>query len=80
MKFWWHFLVSLVSPQFAPTALRVAAVVGSVLFAVNHGPALAKGNMTKTRWASGFLTYLVPYMVNVHGQLSNQSRSLSNKE
>jgi hypothetical protein len=80
MKSLQHFLGSLGNPKFAPTALRVAAVVGSIVFAINHGPALAKGNMTKTRWASGLLTYVVPYLVSVHGQISNQCRSRSREE
>lgn len=61
-------------PPFASVALRVAFVVGSILFMINHGTALAQGKMTKERWLSGIITYVVPYMVNIHGQYSNQSR------
>ena len=57
----------LLDPRFAPTAVRVSAVVGSILFIINHGAALVKGEITKTRWLSGLTTYLVPYSVSIHG-------------
>ena len=68
----------LLNPKFAPTALRVALIVGSVLFTINHGAALAQGKMTKTRWFSGLITYLVPYSVSIHGQHTSRSRSVKN--
>ncbi|MGB3614956.1 MAG: nitrate/nitrite transporter NrtS [Elainellaceae cyanobacterium] len=71
------FLRSLTDPDLAPTAVKVALVVGSVLFAINHGSALAKGDMDRSRWLSAGLTYLVPYMVNIHGQHSTQQRQRS---
>ncbi|AFY37760.1 hypothetical protein Lepto7376_1416 [[Leptolyngbya] sp. PCC 7376] len=49
-------------------SLRVAIVVGSTLFAINHGHALATNKMTRNRWFSGLLTYCVPYLVSLHGQ------------
>ena len=63
-----RYLQALVNPKLAPTAIKVALVVGTVLFAINHGTAVLKGNMTRNRWLSGMLTYLVPYCVNIHGQ------------
>jgi hypothetical protein len=65
---------SLRSPKFAPTALRVALVIGSLLFIINHGVALWQGQMTRQRWLSGLLTYIVPYCVSVHGQYTNQKK------
>ncbi len=61
---------ALVTPTYRPTALRVALVVGSLLFVINHGQALAHGQMTRDRWWAALLTYVVPYAVNVHGQYS----------
>ena len=49
-------------------ALRVALVVGTILFAINHGAALTQGKMTKARWFSALLTDGVPYAVNIYGQ------------
>lgn len=62
----------LIDPDYAQTALRVALIVGSLLFVINHGIALLQGQMTQARWFSGLLTYLVPYFVSVHGQYTNQ--------
>jgi len=62
------YFASLIDPKFAPTALKVAVVVGSILFIINHGHALLNGNMGRDRWMSAGLTYLVPYFVNIHGQ------------
>lgn len=68
------YLTSLVDPSAARTALRVALVVGSLLFLINHGAALLEGEMTQERWVSACLTYLVPYAVNIHGQYVTRLR------
>jgi hypothetical protein len=57
-----------VDPALAPKAMKVSLVVGSILFALNHGAAAIGGNMTLARWGSAILTYLVPYTVSIHGQ------------
>jgi len=54
-------------PALRPTALKVALVVGSLLFAINHGSAVLR-EMTRERWLMGLFTYLVPYTVSIHGQ------------
>ncbi|MEM8502494.1 MAG: nitrate/nitrite transporter NrtS [Cyanobacteria bacterium P01_D01_bin.1] len=56
------------------TALRVAAIVGTVLFTINHGRAALDGEMNSGRWLSAMLTYCVPFMVSIHGQ-SSQKKS-----
>ncbi|WP_425213896.1 nitrate/nitrite transporter NrtS [Tumidithrix helvetica] len=61
-------------PEMRPTALKVAFIVGSVLFALNHGVSLLQGEMTTERWISAALTYLVPYTVSMHGQASARLR------
>ncbi len=63
---------ALFDRELMPTALKVALIVGTILFAINHGSTLLKGKMTKQQWISGILTYLVPYAVNIHGQYSSQ--------
>lgn len=65
---------SLGDPSLAPTAVRVAVLVGSVLFVINHGAAVLAGAMTRERWIAACLTYLVPYAVNIHGQYISRSR------
>jgi hypothetical protein len=74
LKFLKGYCLSLFDREFAPTAAKTALVVGSVLFAINHGSAVMQGKMTRDRWISGTLTYLVPYMVSVHGQYSNRAK------
>ncbi|WOD38957.1 nitrate/nitrite transporter NrtS [Nodosilinea sp. E11] len=67
------YLKALVTPHLASRALRVAGVIGTLLFAINHGPALRSGTMTPSRWISAGLTYLVPYAVSIHGQFVGRS-------
>lgn len=62
------YLAALVDRRLAGQAIKVALLVGTVLFTINHGPALKSGTMTQQRWISALLTYLVPYGVNIHGQ------------
>ena len=65
-----RYLVSLFDPEFMSTGLKTALVVGSLLFVINHGLALSRGEMTSERWISVAITYLMPYLVNVYGQFS----------
>lgn len=67
------YFACLVDPKLMPTALKVAIVVGSALFCINHGGALVRHEMTSERWFSVGLTYVMPYLVNIHGQFA-QSR------
>ncbi len=50
--------------------MRTAAVVGTLLFVINHGLALLRGEMTAERWGATSMSYLMPYLVNVYGQYS----------
>lgn len=68
------YLAALIDPIYRTNALKVAAIVGSILFAINHGAALTQNKMTRTRWISGLLTYCVPYMVSVHGQYVSRTK------
>lgn len=63
-----HYIDSLSDRQLMPSAIKVALVVGSILFTINHGWAVIQDQMTLARWISGGLTYIVPYLVNIHGQ------------
>ncbi|MGP1386197.1 MAG: nitrate/nitrite transporter NrtS [Thainema sp.] len=47
---------------------KVAVVVGTILLAINHGKAIAQDKMSTDRWISAGLTYMVPFMVSLHGQ------------
>ncbi len=74
-----EFGVSLFNPNYAPLACRVALVVGSILFVVNHGTTFVKGKMTQERWTSAAISYLVPYMVCIHGQYMSSTKHKSDK-
>ncbi|UKO96438.1 nitrate/nitrite transporter NrtS [Nostoc sp. UHCC 0870] len=63
-----EYCLCLGNKKMMPTAVKVALVVGSILFTINHGAALIKGQMTGDRWIAATLTYIVPYLVNIHGQ------------
>ena len=53
------------------SAFKVALIVGTLLFAINHGVAVYEGEMTSARWFSVGLSYLVPYCVYIIGKVSN---------
>lgn len=74
MSFLRGYLAALIDPTYRTHALKVAAIVGSILFAINHGAALTQNKMTRERWISGLLTYCVPYMVSVHGQYVSRTK------
>ena len=61
------YLGSLFDREFVFPGLKTA-LVGTILFTINHGGALLRGEMNRERWISGLLTYIMPYCVNVHGQ------------
>jgi hypothetical protein len=62
------------NPSLRPTAIRVALVVGSILFLINHGSAIVRGEMSRDRWMAGLFTYLIPYTVSVHGQYTQSQK------
>lgn len=66
------YMQALVSPKYRGSAIKVAAIVGSLLLVINHGEAILNHQMTLRRWLSASFTYLVPYAVNVHGQYSQR--------
>jgi len=67
---------SLRNPAFVPQAVRMALVVGSLVFAMNHGKALMQNEMNRDRWLAGALSFVTPYLVSIYGQTQCQlSRS-----
>ena len=74
------FFQGLRDPEMTPSALKVALIVGTVLFSINHGKALLEGKMDRTRWISSMLTYAVPYCVNIHGQVSSREKQRLHKK
>ena len=60
-----HLHVAL-SPPVRRTAIRVALIVGTLLVAINHLPALLDGSATTRNVLQIALTYLVPYGVSTY--------------
>jgi uncharacterized membrane protein YwzB len=51
-------------PAVVKRALAMAAVVGLILIAINHGPAILAGRLTRFRLLQICLTIVVPYVVS----------------
>ena len=51
-------------------AVGVAIVVGTILVVINHGDALARGDVTVGRWLRIVLTVIVPYCVSTYSSVS----------
>jgi hypothetical protein len=79
MKGFKEYVASLLDPEFITTGLKTALFVGSLLFLINHGPALLRGEMTHERWISVAMTYVMPYLVNVYGQYSYRRKLATDK-
>jgi hypothetical protein len=61
-------------------ALKYAIGVGSVLIVINHGDALARGDVSAGRLLRMLLTMTVPYVVSTASSvaaLTDQNRSVS---
>jgi len=71
------YLLALADPMMMRTGIKVALVVGSILFVINHGVVVLQGKMTPGRWISAVLTYGVPYAVSIHGQYVSQRQPRS---
>lgn len=70
-----RYFASLFDPKLAVPAGKVALLVGSLLFIINHGEAWLNNQMTAHRWFSAFLSYVVPYMVSIHGRFSAKNNN-----
>lgn len=51
------------------SALKLSLLVGTVLAAINHGPALLEGGLDRGRYLQIALTYLVPYGVSTYSSV-----------
>jgi hypothetical protein len=45
-------------------AVKIAALVGCILAAINHGDSIAANQMTTSAWLKVALTFCVPYCVS----------------
>ena len=60
----WTWLTLAAHPATVRRALWTAAIVGTVLVAINHGAAILAGELSRARMAQICLTILVPYLVS----------------
>ena len=58
-------------------AVAVAAIVGSVLVAINHGDAILRGDLSAGRLFRIVLTVLVPYCVSTYSSVSAIRRQIA---
>ncbi len=59
----------------ARTALPVAAIVGTILSAINEGSLLVSGRPNTATWVRISLNYVVPYLVASIGYLAALRRT-----
>jgi len=59
-----------ISESVVRRAVRVAAIVGTVLIAINHGDAILSGDISPLRWFRIVLTVCVPYCVSTYSSVS----------
>ncbi|MGH9392310.1 MAG: nitrate/nitrite transporter NrtS, partial [Vicinamibacteria bacterium] len=69
----------LYAPAVVRRAIKYAIVVGAILVGINHGDALARGEITSGRILKMALTVLVPYTVSTLSSIGAM-RELSRKE
>jgi hypothetical protein len=58
------------SPSVVKRALCYAIVVGIILITINHGDAILKGELSRSRILKMALTVLVPYIVSTLSSVS----------
>ena len=54
-------------------AFKLAAFVGCILAAINHGDALPANTMTPRNWLKVLLTFCVPYCVSWYSAIKADS-------
>lgn len=67
-----HWLRLATHPATVRRAFITAVIVGTILIAINHGPAILRGEVTGTRIAQMCLTVLVPYLVSTTSSVSTR--------
>jgi hypothetical protein len=63
------FIAAAFSPVYFYQSVKVSMVVGTLLVIINNGETIITEGMNAKRWVTALLTYLVPYLVSVHGRI-----------
>jgi len=67
-------------PATVRRAFITALIVGSVLIAINHGPAILAGQLTREEIVQMCLTVLVPYAVSTVSSVSTRKELAKKQE
>jgi hypothetical protein len=66
----WHEIFRVVGyPPYLKRTVRVALIVGSILFSINHLDEVIAGRATAVTWIKGVVTCFVPFCVSNLGVL-----------
>ncbi|GIW56937.1 MAG: hypothetical protein KatS3mg082_3341 [Nitrospiraceae bacterium] len=71
---WKKVLQDCLEPWVIKRSAAVAAVVGTALNLIHHYDALLGGGLTADVLVRVALTYLIPYLVSTHGQITGCAR------
>jgi hypothetical protein len=77
---WREALGLLVHPQLLRRTLTIAAVVGTVLFAINQLDVVLRGDADGVVWVKVAVTYAVPFCVSSAGALAATHREARGNE
>ena len=61
-------------PRHLRATVRIALIVGTVLFCINQLDVVLRGDATASTWIKGGITYLVPFVVSNLGVLTATRR------
>lgn len=61
-------------PRHLRATTRIALVVGTVLFCINHLDVVLRGDATASTWVKSVVTYMVPFVVSNLGVLTASRR------
>src|SRR5271157_1088695 len=66
---WYEAFRVVAHPPFLKRTVRVAFIVGAILFFINHIDEIITGRATAVKWFKGIFTCLVPFCVSNYGVL-----------
>jgi hypothetical protein len=66
---WGEALAVVAHPPYLKKTIRIALIVGAILFTINHLDTVIRGRATAATWIKGALTFLVPFCVSNLGIL-----------
>lgn len=71
---WREALAVALEPRHLRATTRIALIVGTVLFAINHLDVVLAGDASTSTWVKAGVTYLVPFVVSNLGVLTATHR------